>query len=555
MAKFDVQAFRELFPLINNSSEVDSLIYFDNAATTQKSAQVIQAYQDYYHNINSNVHRASHQLSAKATLLFEHARKQVQHFLNAKHIQEIIWTKGTTESINLVAQSWGRTNLGKGDEIVLSYAEHHANIVPWQLVAEQTGAIIKVLPLNASGVIDLPSINDMITTKTKMVSISHISNVVGKVNPVKEVVQRAKEVGALTLIDGAQAVGHQKVDIQKLDCDFYVFSAHKMFGPTGVGVLYGRRSELEKMPPYQGGGEMIKKVTFDKTSFNSLPFKFEPGTPNISGIIAFSAALTLHEQLDNQAITNYERSLTQYCYQQLTAIKELSFICQHCPDIPVFSFQINAHHNHDVATALDAKGIAVRTGHHCAMPLMQYLGLEGCIRISLAAYNTFEEVDQVIAILKEIITPKERDTKTIDDIKNEGTESDEYQAVIERFKSINSWDARHREIMLIGKRLNKLSVDKRNEETLITGCESNAWLYSEQNSSGQFYFTADSDAKVIRGLLVIVLAAFNGKNAQQIQAFNVKDYFENLGLIKHLSPSRSNGLTAIVERVKRLAGG
>jgi len=323
MKHFKPEKFRQHFPLIHKSrlsnSENDrqfSSIYFDNGATTQKPERVIECHQHFYQNINANVHRASHQLSAKATLSFEQARNTVKNFINAKSDKEVIWTKGATEGINLLASSLGRKILGAGAEIILAVSEHHANIVPWQLIAQQTGASIKILTLDTSGKIDLAAFDKLLTKKTKIICCAHISNIVGKINPISEIIQKSKAVGAITVIDGAQAIAHCPVDVQLLDCDFYVFSAHKMYGPTGVGVLYGKQALLESMPPYQSGGEMIKTVSLnEQTTFNSLPFKFEAGTPNIVGVIAYAETINFISQYHNAEIIEYEQKLTQYRYK------------------------------------------------------------------------------------------------------------------------------------------------------------------------------------------------------------------------------------------------
>jgi len=570
MKSFKPALFRQQFPLVvnnegsalsvNSTSRINtssSLVYFDNGATTQKPNCVIDSYQSFYQTANANVHRSSHALSAKATTAFELARNNAKNFINAKSNKEIIWTKGTTESINLIAMSLGQEILNQGDEIILALSEHHANIVPWQLIAAQTGSVIKTIALDAMGRVDLNAFDREINSKTKVFCCAHISNVIGKVNPLCELIQKAKSVGAITVIDGAQAVAHFPIDVQSLDCDFYVFSAHKMYGPTGVGVLYGKQALLETMPPYQGGGEMIEKVSFNTpTTFNVLPFKFEAGTPNIAGVIAFSKAIEFISAYDAKQIRDYEKRLTTYCYQALQKLSGLSenivkFIVQGLPDIPVISFTLNGHHNHDIATALDSYGIAIRSGHHCAMPLMEYLNLSGCLRISLAAYNTFEEIDYFIECLEKILAQECGTSLGV--THKSGVSEEASSMIIARFAAIKSWDSRHRQIMLLGKQLNRLDKSARNEQTLISGCESLAWLIARKNSQNAFHFEADSDARVIRGLLVIVLAAFNDKTAVQIQAFDIENYFKTLGLIQHLSPSRGNGILAIVDKIKGIA--
>lgn len=566
MKNFEVKKFRQQFPIFTNNgrsieflkpekNDGNNLVYFDNGATSQKPNCVIDSYQIFYQEYNANVHRASHALSAKATSAFEQARTCARKFINANSIKEIIWTKGATESINLLANTLGRQRVKSGDEIIISISEHHANIVPWQILAQETGAIIKVLPLDEEGLIDLSAFDRLINDKTKLVCCSHVSNVLGKINPIKQLIAKAKEFGALSIIDGAQAVPHFPVDVQELDCDFYLFSAHKMYGPTGVGVLYGKQTLLEEMPPYQSGGEMIKVVSFNQpTTFNTLPFKFEAGTPNIAGVIAYAQAINFINELDHHAMRQYEQLLTQHCYQALAKVLGVKFIVAGVPDIPVLAFTIDGHHNHDIASALDSLGVAIRSGHHCAMPLMEHLSIKGCLRVSMAPYNTIEEIDYFIGCLEKIISA---DGKNI----TKGTFIDEKVAlkstlnsddIIAQFAKINGWHNRHREIMLLSKKLLRLNIIDRNEQSLIYGCESQAWLVAKQEDNGAFYFQADSDAKIIRGLLVIVLAAFNGRTAATIQDFDIEAYFETLGLMQQLSPSRGNGVLAIVEKIKKL---
>ncbi|QBG34948.1 SufS family cysteine desulfurase [Litorilituus sediminis] len=554
MSRFEPNSFRQHFPVINNQQD-QKLVYFDNGATTQKPNAVIESVSQYYQCINANVHRASHQLSAKSTLAFEKAREQVKQLINANDIKEVIWTKGTTESINLVCQSYGDSYLSAGDDIVLTYAEHHANIVPWQLLAKRVGATIKLIPLDKDGYADINCLDEVITENCKLVACTHVSNVLGKKNPIEAVIAKAKSVGAVTLIDGAQAIAHFTVDVQALDCDFYVFSAHKLYGPTGVGVLYGKRALLEKMTPYQSGGEMIKTVSFnDETTFNSLPFKFEAGTPNIAGVIAFASALEFLQPYlpsGKQSFSAYEKQLTKYCYDKLVAIDTLDMLFNSVPDIGVISFTVQGHHNHDISTALDSYGIAVRAGHHCAMPLMEYLGVSGCIRVSLSPYNSFDEVDYFIYILKSILSPAVDNTASAKQSAANNTAL--FEEIQTKFAKAKSWDSKHREIMLLGKQLARLPQDMCTAEHLISGCESKAWLTAKKDEAGVMHFMANSDAKVIRGLLVIVLAVCEGKTAKELVALDINTYFESLGLMNHLSPSRGNGLLAIVEKVKALA--
>lgn len=542
-----LEEFRCQFPLLESQVYGKPLVYFDNAATTQKPAKVIEASSHFYETQNANVHRASHAISAKATTAFEQSRTAVAQFINARSTKEVIWTSGTTNAINLVAQSWGKANLTKHDKVLVSVAEHHANIVPWQMIAKETGAEIVAINLTSSGVIDLEHLKRELSVNVKLISVNHISNVTGKLNPVEAIIKLAKEVGAKVLIDGAQAIAHHRIDVQKLGCDFYVFSGHKMFGPTGLGVLYGKQAILEAMPVYQTGGEMIKSVSFvEGTCFNELPFKFEPGTPNIASVVAFTDAITLIET-HRDLIAKQDNELTRYTYQSLCQIKAVKPLFDGQPDIPLFSFSVDNQHNQDVAAYIDSKGIAIRAGHHCAMPLMEYLAIDGCLRVSLAPYNTKQEVDYLVSTLQELLS-NEHSIEVIESTHQEG----QALKIIERFNLANSWDKKHREIMMLGKEFTRMDKALRSAESLISGCESKAWLIAESTANG-YEFSADSDAKIVRGLLAVTLAAYQGKSADDILAFDIESYFNKLGLQSHLSPSRGNGLLSIVEKIKSIA--
>ena len=390
---YDVATIRNLFPILHRKVKGKDLVYLDNAATSQKPIQVIDALVHYYTHYNANIHRGLHTLADEATAAYEAARVAVQEFIGAAFHEEIIFTKGTTESINLVARSWGSAFLQKGDEIIISSLEHHANIVPWQMIAEEKGAIIKVIPIDDNGVLDIGAYSNMLSEKTKFVSIIHVSNALGIINPVEEIIALAHEKNALVLLDGAQSSVHLDIDVKKLDCDFYVFSGHKIYGPTGVGVLYGKRELLEKMPPFLGGGEMIKEVTFEKTTYNELPFKFEAGTPNIADVIVMKPAIDFINNYGKANIRAHEEELLSYATRKLKEIERLKIIGDVQNKVSVISFVIEGVHPQDLAILLDNQGIAVRTGHHCAQPLMQRLGIVGTTRVSFAAYNTLEEID------------------------------------------------------------------------------------------------------------------------------------------------------------------
>ncbi len=393
---------RGQFPALAQEVNGHPLVYLDNAATTQKPQAVLDAINHYYRADNANVHRAAHALSGRATRAFEDARETVARFINAPHSHEVIWTRGTTEAINLVAQSWGMSELRAGDEIVLSTLEHHANIVPWQLIAQRTGAVIRVVPLDERGDLDLAAYHAMLGPRTRLVSVAHVSNALGTVNPVKEMVAAAKAVGALSLIDGAQAVAHLVVDVQAIGCDFYAFSGHKLYGPTGIGVLWGRTELLERMPPWQAGGEMIDRVSFSGTTFNTLPFKFEAGTPHIAGATGLAAAIDFVMEQDRDSLASYEAALTDYLVAGLQQVPGLRLVGEPGQRAGAVSFLLEDIHPQDAATLLDMQGIALRVGHHCAMPLMESLGIGGTMRASLACYNNRDDVDALLAALHKL---------------------------------------------------------------------------------------------------------------------------------------------------------
>jgi cysteine desulfurase / selenocysteine lyase len=388
-----INEIRSQFPILHQEVNGKPLIYLDNAATTQKPISVLDALSQYYYTDNSNIHRGAHTLADRATRYYEETRLAIREFINAKDAAEVIFTKGTTEGINLVAASFGGRFITKGDEIIISTLEHHSNIVPWQLICEAKEATLKVIPINEAGEILMDEFKNLLSSKTKLVSIVHVSNALGTINPIEEIIRLAHGVGAKVMVDAAQSVSHFKVDVQALDCDFLAFSAHKLYGPTGLGVLYGKRELLEAMPPYQGGGEMIKEVSFEKTTFNEIPFKFEAGTPNIGDVIAFKRSLEFVNALGKKLILDHEGELLAYATEALNSINGVIPVGTATNKVSVLSFNINGMHPFDVGMMLDANGIAVRTGHHCTQPLMQRFGIEGTVRASFAVYNTKSEVD------------------------------------------------------------------------------------------------------------------------------------------------------------------
>lgn len=403
MTSFDVQQVREQFPILSQQINGHPLVYLDSAATAHKPECVLQAMLDFYRTDNANVHRSAHTLAGRATQKFEQARQRVADFLHARYCDEIIWTRGTTEAINLVAQSWGRQTLQAGDEVLVSAMEHHANLVTWQQITKQTGAQLRIIPLLTNGDLDLQAYQAMLSSNTKMVALVHVSNVLGTVNPVAEIVRLAKQMGALTLIDGAQAVAHAPVDVQALGCDFYAFSGHKVYGPTGIGVLYGRREILAQLPPWQFGGEMIKQVSYTESEFNLPPLRFEAGTPAIAEAVGLSAALDFVCQQQAAGAEIYQQQLLLQLMTGLQQINGVTIVGQPAQRQGVVSIVLDQTHHHDVCQLLDAQGIAVRSGHHCAMPLLNSLGLAGTLRISLGIYNNKTEIDLFLQALHQAL--------------------------------------------------------------------------------------------------------------------------------------------------------
>lgn len=397
---FDVERVRADFPILQQQVNGHPLVYLDNAATTQKPQAVIDAISDYYCHDNSNVHRGAHALSDRATAKFEAARQKVADFIHAGSSAQIIWTRGTTEAINLVAASWGSARLKAGDRILVSAMEHHSNIVPWQIVAEKTGAQVEVIPVDETGTLDIKAFAMMLDHRVRMVSVNHVSNALGTINPVADMVRLAHDAGALVLVDGAQAIAHWPIDVQALDCDFYTFSGHKLFGPTGIGVLYGRRELLDAMPPYQGGGEMIETVSFSGTTYNQLPYKFEAGTPDIAGAIGLGAAVDYVNALDRAAAAAHEDALLAYARDKALQVPGLRLVGTARDKVAVLSFVLDGTHPSDIGMLMDQQGVAVRTGHHCAQPLMDQYQLPGTVRASFSIYNTFDDVDRLFAALE-----------------------------------------------------------------------------------------------------------------------------------------------------------
>lgn len=399
----NIEAIRKEFPVLHQQVNGRNLVYLDNAATSQKPKRVIQALVDYYEGYNANIHRGIHTLAEKATKAYEDTRETARAFINAKSAEEIIFVRGVTEAINLVAASYGRAFINEGDEIIVSELEHHSNIVPWQFVCEEKKAILKTIKVSDQGELLIDDLRSKLSSRTKLVAINHASNSLGTINPVKEIIDLAHQYGAVVLIDGAQAGAHLDIDVQYLDCDFYCLSSHKMYGPTGTGILYGKKELLEKMPPYQGGGEMIREVTFAKTTYNDLPYKFEAGTPNIADVVAYRHAMEFILELGRENIAAHEQALLEYATEKVSTLPSVKVYGQAKEKVGVLSFRIDGIHHFDVGQMLDARGIAVRTGHHCTEPLMKCFNIEGTVRASFAVYNTKAEIDELMEGLSRII--------------------------------------------------------------------------------------------------------------------------------------------------------
>lgn len=396
VATFDVEKVRADFPILQQQVNGKPLVYLDNAATAQKPKQVIETLDNYYREYNANIHRGVHTLSEHATSVYEASREKIKRFLNANTSKEIIFVRGGTEAINLVAQSFGQRTLSAGDEVIITELEHHSNIVPWQLICEQTGATLRYIPINDAGELILEEYEKLLNEKTRIVAVGHISNALGTINPIKTIIDKAHAVGAKVLVDGAQAVPHTKVDVQELDCDFYAFSGHKLFGPTGIGVLYGKEELLNAMPPYQGGGDMIQTVSMAKSTYNTLPHKFEAGTPHIAGVIGLGAAVDYINEIDLELAAQYENELLDYANEQAAQITDFNFVGTAKNKTSILSFTLGRIHPHDIGTILDDEGVAIRAGHHCAMPVMERFCIPATARASFAFYNTREEVDALI---------------------------------------------------------------------------------------------------------------------------------------------------------------
>jgi cysteine desulfurase/selenocysteine lyase len=566
-AALDVQRVRDDFPILATPIRGKPLVYLDNAATAQKPRIVLERLRHYYETENANVHRAVHLLSERATDAYEAARLTAQRFLGVNCLREIIFTKSTTEGINLVASSFGRSTVQAGDEIVITWMEHHSNIVPWQMLCQEKGAHLRVVPINEAGELQLDDLERLLTPRTKLLALPHVSNALGTINPVKEIVALAHRRGVPVLIDGAQAAPHLPINVSDLDCDFYVFSGHKVYGPTGIGVLYGKAEHLERMPPYQGGGDMIQTVRFEKTVYNELPYKFEAGTPNIAGAIGLGAALDYVESIGREAIGAHEHQLLEYATERLADTPGVRILGTAANKAAVLSFIVEDPPMSalDVGTRLDLEGIAVRTGHHCCMPLMERFGVPGSARASFGVYNTLDEVDVFADVLRTIITEasgKVRVSLAVDSgqpasFPEASALSPESAAneLAEDFDFLEDWADRYQHIIELGEKLPPMPTEMKVPENRVHGCQSTVFLQARKKpgTSDVIQFLADSDADIVRGELAILQRLYSGQKAGDVLAFDVQRFFHRLGLDQHLTMGRRNGLAEMVKRIRGFA--
>ena len=569
LSQVDLQAIRAQFPILSDQTGGRPLVYLDNAASAQKPLAVIEAVAEYYRHQHANIHRGAYRLSQEATRRYEAVRECVARFIGAAEPAECLFTRGTTESINLVAASWGRANLKPGDEIILSELEHHSNIVPWQMVAAATGALIRVIPIDDRGVLRMDEYRRLLSPRTRLVAVNQVSNALGTVNPVAEIIAAAHAVGALVLIDGAQSVAHGHTDVQALDADFFAFSGHKVYGPTGIGVLYGKRRLLDAMPPYQGGGDMIDRVTFAHTTYAELPNKFEAGTPHIAGAIGLGAAIDWLAAIGLERVAAHEARLLQHTTERLSAIPGIELVGTAPDKAGAVSFVVTDPPiaTLDIATQLDLYGICVRTGHHCCMPLMERLGLSATARASFGVYNTEAEIDRLAEVLAAIVArartaQSNKDTAAA----GVGTEvvyptaaADSPVAAAEEIRDIfdclPDWTMRYQQIIDLGERLPTMPTTLKTEANYVAGCQSQVHLAARvrPGTPDTIEFLADSDADIVRGLIALLEHLFSGQRAAAILAFDAPAFFAEIGLDQHLSLTRRNGLASMLQRIRQLA--
>jgi cysteine desulfurase/selenocysteine lyase len=583
----DARRIREDFPILRQKVHGKPLVYLDNAATTQKPTAVLDTLRRYYTTDNANIHRAVHQLSERATRAYEEARGKVQRFLGAAEPGEVVFVRGATEGINLVAQSWGRSNLRPGDEIIISTMEHHSNIVPWQLLCQQTGAELRVIPITDDGELLLDEYEKLLSPRTKLVAVVHLSNSLGTINVVKSIIDSAHSRGAKVLIDAAQSISHVPVDVQEMDCDFLVFSGHKLYAPTGIGALYGKAELLSAMPPWQGGGDMIRSVSFAKTTYADPPARFEAGTPNVAGAIGLGAAIDYVDGIGLDAAAAHEDVLLRHATERLRQIHGVKIIGNAAHKAAVLSFLVTDPPlaSLDVGTKLDLEGVAVRTGHHCCQPLMERLGITGTARASFAVYNTLADVDVFADALARIVEEAGRRSRSLalaeepqrcpaEEVLCGGAaqtcpprlevsyappmaESPEAAAaeIAEAFDLFDDWEDRYEYIMQLGEKAPPMPEEMKTECTRVHGCMSIVHITArlKPGTTDVLEILADSDTKLVRGLIAILEQVYSGQKASEILAFDIEAFFRKLGLDQHLVFGRRNGLAAMVQRIRHHA--
>lgn len=560
---FNVERIRRDFPILDQKVHGKPLVYLDNAASSQKPRAVIDAIRTYYENDHANVHRGVHALSERATELYEEARVKIQKFIGAPCLRELIFTRGTTEAINLIAATFGRLQVHAGDEVIVTALEHHSNIVPWQVLCWEKKANLRVVPVNDAGELELAEFEKMLNPATRIVSVSHVSNALGTINPIKKIIDLAHKHGAFVVIDGAQAAPHLQIDVAALDCDFYVFSGHKMYGPTGIGGMYGKPRHLELMPPYQTGGDMISYVSFAKTTWNELPYKFEAGTPNIAGAIGLAAAVDYVEEVGREEIQAHEHRLLKYAGERLTAIPGVRVIGNAKEKAGVVSFIVENPPMSalDVGTRLDLEGIAIRTGHHCCQPLMERFGIAGTARASFAMYNTLEEVDVLADSLEKIVAgasprvvvPMNGELKYPEAAASSPSAASEEIADV--FETVDDWAEKYEYLIELGKKLPPMPGALKQECNRVQGCQSTVFMHARKKpgTTDVIEFLADSDADIVRGELAVLQRLYSGQRARDVLAFDMPAFMERIGIDKNLTQGRRNGLAEMVKRIMRFA--
>jgi cysteine desulfurase/selenocysteine lyase len=568
--KFNLQKIRADFPILHTTAHGKPLVYLDNAATTQKPGAVIQRLVRYYETENANIHRGVYELSQKATAAYEHARQTVARFINAADDREIIFMRGTTEAINLVAGAFGRAFLKAGDEVVVSAIEHHSNIVPWQIACENAGAKLRVIPMNDDGELLLDEYAKLLGPRTKLVAVNHVSNALGTINDVDRIVKLAHGAGAKVLIDGAQWVAHHPTDVQRIGCDFYCFSGHKLYGPTGIGVLWGRRDLLEQLPPWQGGGDMIESVTFEKTTYAGLPNKFEAGTPDIAGAIGLAAAIDYVLSVGFANFVPHEEHLLKHATERLAAIPGLRIIgnARQKAGVVSFVFEAPAISSLDIGMRLDIEGIAVRTGHHCCQPIMDRLHIGSTTRASFAMYNTIEEVDALAHALRKIISDETQKQSASATAKGKSPNNTvTYPAAVaaspeaaadelaENFDLLEERDAKNQYVIDLGDALPHTFDLLKQVTTRVAGCMSEVYVVTRRSPGDEHVleFVADANADIVRGLIAILQRLYSGQRVDEVLAFDIESFFRRIGLDQFITSQRRNGLAGMINRIRASA--